>query len=223
VFYAHKNLGGRIACMYVKCCPKPLFTILFSQGNVEDLGQSCSFFLGLGSRLNCNIFSYDYTGYGTSVGEPSEKNMYADIEAAWNKMQTKFGVRSENVIIYGKSFGCGPTIELASNIKFGGVILQTPMMSAMSIVSNSRTTGILKLLDAFNNIDKIARVTSPVLVIHGTEDEIVPFSHGQAIYKACPNPVEPLWVEGAGQHDLELYTQYLDRLRTFLATELTIG
>ena len=45
------------------------------------------------------------------------------------------------------------------------------------------------------SIDKIPKVTSPVLVIHGTEDEVIDFSHGLAIYEKCPRPVEPLWVE----------------------------
>jgi fermentation-respiration switch protein FrsA (DUF1100 family) len=57
--------------------------IRFSHGNAVDLGQMSSFYIGLGSRINCNIFSYDYAGYGTSSGKPSEKNLYADIDAAW--------------------------------------------------------------------------------------------------------------------------------------------
>ena len=90
------------------------------------------------------------------------------------------------------------------------------------------------------SIDKIPRVSSPVLVIHGTEDEVIDFSHGLAIYERCPRAVEPLWVEvchlllkggylttkysnfqGAGHNDVELYNQYLERLKTFVAHELT--
>lgn len=47
----------------------------------------------------------------------------------------------------------------------------------------------------FYSIDKVPKVTSPVLVIHGTEDEVINFSHGLAIYERCPRAVEPLWVE----------------------------
>lgn len=49
--------------------------------------------------------------------------------------------------------------------------------------------------DAFPSIDKVPKVTSPVLVIHGTEDEVIDFSHGLTIYEKCPRAVEPLWVE----------------------------
>lgn len=75
------------------------------------------------------------------------------------------------------------------------------------------------LLYSFS-IDKASKITSPVLVIHGTEDEVIDFSHGLSIYEKCPKAVEPLWVEGAGHNDIELYNQYLDRLKKFVAIEL---
>lgn len=69
--------------------PTPRYTVLFSHGNAVDLGQMSSFYIGLGTRLNCNIFSYDYSGYGVSSGKPSEKNLYADIDAAWQALRTR--------------------------------------------------------------------------------------------------------------------------------------
>lgn len=65
------------------------YTVLFSHGNAVDLGQMSSFYIGLGTRINCNIFSYDYSGYGASTGKPSEKNLYADIDAAWHALRTR--------------------------------------------------------------------------------------------------------------------------------------
>lgn len=76
------------------------------------------------------------------------------------------------------------------------------------------------LLFFFFSIDKVSKVASPVLVIHGTEDEVIDFSHGLAIYERCPRAVEPLWVEGAGHNDIELYAQYLERLKQFISFEL---
>lgn len=53
-----------------------------------------------------------------------------------------------------------------------------------------------KLIVILNlSIDKVSKVKSPVLVIHGTEDEVIDFSHGIGIYERCPKAVEPLWVE----------------------------
>ena len=63
--------------------------LLFSQ----DIGQMSSFYFSLGSKLDCNIFTYDYSGYGESEGRPTEKNLYSDVQAAWNALRTRYGIR----------------------------------------------------------------------------------------------------------------------------------
>ncbi|XP_030323661.1 alpha/beta hydrolase domain-containing protein 17B isoform X2 [Calypte anna] len=183
-FMTRTSKGNRIACMFVRCSPNAKYTLLFSHGNAVDLGQMSSFYIGLGSRINCNIFSYDYSGYGASSGKPTEKNLYADIDAAWVALRTRYAIRPENVIIYGQSIGTVPSVDLAASI------------------------------------DKISKITSPVLIIHGTEDEVIDFSHGLTLFERCQRPVEPLWVEGAGHNDVELYGQYLERLKKFVSQEL---
>ncbi|XP_057400293.1 alpha/beta hydrolase domain-containing protein 17C isoform X2 [Balaenoptera acutorostrata] len=90
VFFSRTARDNRLGCMFVRCAPSSRYTLLFSHGNAVDLGQMCSFYIGLGSRINCNIFSYDYSGYGVSSGKPSEKNLYADIDAAWQALRTRF-------------------------------------------------------------------------------------------------------------------------------------
>ncbi|KAK2721493.1 alpha/beta hydrolase domain-containing protein 17B-like [Artemia franciscana] len=218
VCYARTSRGNKISCMFVKCSPNARYTILFSHGNAVDLGQMSSFYLGLGSRINCNIFSYDYSGYGASSGTPSEKNLYSDIDAAWQCLRTRYGISPENCIIYGQSIGTVPTVDLASRYEVGAVILHSPLMSGMRVAfPNTRRTWCF---DAFPSIDKVSKVNSPVLVIHGTEDEVINFSHGLEIHSKCPKAVEPLWVEGAGHNDVELYSQYLERLKQFVSTEL---
>ena len=220
VFHTRTARGNRIACMYVKCAPNARFTILHSHGNAVDLGQMSSFYLGLGTRINCNIFSYDYSGYGVSDGKPSEKNLYADIEAAWQALCTRLAISPENIILYGQSIGTVPTVDLASRYEVGGVILHSPLTSGMR-VAFPQTNRTWRFFDPFPSIDKVPRLTSPVLVIHGTEDEVINFSHGLAIYEACRGAVEPLWVEGAGHDDVELYSEYWERLETFLELELS--
>ena len=73
--------------------------------------------------------------------------------------------------------------------------------------------------DVFNT--KMSRVSAPTLIIHGTKDEIIDFHHGQALYDNAANPVEPLWVEGAGHNDVALYNDYLVRLKTFINKQRT--
>uniref|UniRef100_A0A8C4QCS3 Protein ABHD13 n=1 Tax=Eptatretus burgeri TaxID=7764 RepID=A0A8C4QCS3_EPTBU len=212
--------GSRLACMFVRCTPESRFTLLFSHGNAVDLGQMSSFYLGLGTRLGCDVFSYDYSGYGASSGKPSEKNLYADVEAAWHVLCNRYAVPPESIILYGQSIGTVPTVDLASRFECAAVVLHSPLTSGMRVAfPNTRRT---YCFDAFPSIDKIARVRAPVLVIHGTEDEVIDFSHGLAMYERCQRPVEPLWVEGAGHNDVELYGQYLERLKRFVGSEIPL-
>ncbi|XP_033120696.1 alpha/beta hydrolase domain-containing protein 17B-like [Anneissia japonica] len=218
VFSTRSKRGNKVACMFVRCSQNPHFTILFSHGNAVDIGQMSSFYLGLGTRINCNIFSYDYSGYGGSTGKPLERNLYADIDAAWQALRTRYGISPEHIVLYGQSIGTVPTVDLASRYECAAVILHSPLMSGMRVAfpETKRTW----CFDAFPSIDKITKVSSPVLVIHGTEDEVIDFSHGLAMYERCPRAVDPLWVEGAGHNDVELYSQYLERLKHFTSVEL---
>uniref|UniRef100_A0AAZ3RT56 palmitoyl-protein hydrolase n=1 Tax=Oncorhynchus tshawytscha TaxID=74940 RepID=A0AAZ3RT56_ONCTS len=209
VFLTRSSRGNRVGCM---------FTVLFSHGNAVDLGQMSSFYIGLGTRINCNIFSYDYSGYGVSTGKPSEKNLYADIDAAWQALRTRYGISPENIILYGQSIGTVPTVDLASRYECAAVVLHSPLTSGMRVAFPD--TKKTYCFDAFPNIEKVSKITSPVLIIHGTEDEVIDFSHGLALFERCPKAVEPLWVEGAGHNDIELYSQYLERLRRFIGQEL---
>lgn len=218
VFYAQYGRNERIACMYVRACKNPKYTILFSHGNAADLGLMSSFYLGLGNKINCNVFGYDYSGYGLSSGKASEKSLYTNIEVAWNELRRRYDVQANKVILYGQSIGTVPTVDLASKFDFAGIILHSPLTSGLRLAfPNTRRTWFF---DAFPNIDKVPKINSPVLVIHGTEDEVIDISHGQAIHSLCRNPVSPLWVEGAGHNDIELFREYLERVKKFINSDI---
>ncbi|XP_069505597.1 alpha/beta hydrolase domain-containing protein 17A isoform X2 [Ambystoma mexicanum] len=133
VFMTKSSRGNRIGCMYIRCVPGARFTILFSHGNAVDLGQMSSFYIGLGTRINCNIFSYDYSGYGVSTGRASEKNIYADIDAAWQALRTRYGISPENIILYGQSIGTVPTVDLASRYECAAVVLHSALTSGIRV------------------------------------------------------------------------------------------
>lgn len=220
VFYAECRRNERIACMYVKACKNPKYIILFSHGNAADLGLMSSFYLGLGNKIQCNVFGYDYSGYGLSSGKPSEKSLYTNIEAAWNELKRRYDVPASKVILYGQSIGTVPTVDLASKHDFAGIVLHSPLTSGLRLAfPNTKRTWFF---DAFPNIDKVPKIKSPVLVIHGTEDEVIDISHGQVIHSLCKNPVSPLWVEGAGHNDIELFREYLERIKKFINQDIVI-
>uniref|UniRef100_A0A1B6DNQ5 Serine aminopeptidase S33 domain-containing protein n=1 Tax=Clastoptera arizonana TaxID=38151 RepID=A0A1B6DNQ5_9HEMI len=216
-FYAETKYGNRIACMYMRLNPGRKLTLFYSHENASDLGNAFKTLGFLGIRLGCNVFSYDYSGYGMSTGVPSEKNVYGDAEAAYDAMLDRYGLSDRDVVLYGRSIGSVPTVDLASKTAVAGVVLESGLCSACRVIFKDPASCCDS---SFNTIDKVPKVTSPVLVIHGTEDEVIDFSHGLAIYERCPRAVEPLWVEGAGHNDVELYTQYLERLKQFVSVEL---
>ena len=133
VFRTRTRRGNTIGCMYVKNSANSKYTILFTHGNAVDLGQMSSFFVGLASRINCNIFAFDYSGYGVSTGKPSEKNIYADIEAAWTALRQKYNLSPNQIILYGQSIGTVATVHLATQYEVAGVILHAPLMSGMRV------------------------------------------------------------------------------------------
>ncbi len=108
-----------------------------SHGNAVDIGQMSSFFYTLGSRLGCNILAYDYSGYGASTGRATEKNLYADIEAAWNALISKYGTSPSSIILYGQSIGTAPTVDLAARHQCAGVVVHSALMSGMRLAFNT--------------------------------------------------------------------------------------
>ncbi|CAF1075439.1 unnamed protein product [Adineta steineri] len=213
-YFVTTSRHNQIACVYVKCTPNPKYYILFSHGNAVDLGQMSSFFIVLGTRLQCNIFSYDYSGYGASQGTASEKNMYADIEATYNSIKQRYHIPEAKIILYGQSIGTVPTIDLASRFNdcCAACVLHSPLTSGMRVAfpETKRTW----CCDAFPSIDKIHRIRSIVLIIHGTEDDVIDVSHGFALYNRVhvQHQTDPLWLDGAGHNDIEAHGQYVERL-----------
>ncbi|KAF9684033.1 hypothetical protein SADUNF_Sadunf04G0075600 [Salix dunnii] len=191
--------GNHVVAVYFKN-PAASLTVLYSHGNAADLGQMYDLFCELSLHLHVNLMGYDYSGYGKSTGKPTEQNTYVDIEAAYRCLEEKYGVKEEDVILYGQSVGSGPTLDLATRLpKLRAVVLHSPIASGL------------------RNIDKIPFVTCPVLVIHGTDDEVVSWSHGKQLWERCKEKYEPLWVKGGNHCDLELYPQYIKHLKKFIS------
>ncbi|KAJ8774707.1 hypothetical protein K2173_017153 [Erythroxylum novogranatense] len=206
--------GNDIVAMFVKN-PSASLTVLYSHGNAADIGQMYHMFTELSLHLNVNLMGYDYSGYGQSSGKPSEQDTYADIEASYKCLEETYGAKEEDIVLYGQSVGSGPTLELATHLPhLRAVILHSPILSGLRVMYPVKKTF---WFDIYKNIDKIPFVNCPVLVIHGTEDEVVDFSHGKQLWELCKEKYEPLWVKGGNHCNLELYPEYLRHLKKFVS------
>ncbi|XLU20749.1 protein ABHD17B isoform X1 [Arachis ipaensis] len=162
------------------------------------------------------LLRYDYSGYGQSSGKPSEQNTYSDIEAAYKCLQESYGTKQEDIILYGQSVGSGPSLDLAARLpQLRAVVLHSPILSGLRVMYPVKHT---YWFDIYKNIDKIPLVNCPVLIIHGTADEVVDCSHGKQLWELCKEKYEPLWLNGGNHCDLELFPEYIKHLKKFITT-----
>ena len=201
----------RISAVYLPN-PAATYTILYIHGNAEDLGDIQPV-LGQLQNIGFSVFAYDYRGYGTSEGTPTEGNAYRDVETAYNFLTEQLGVPPERIITYGRSVGGGSAVDLAARKPIAGLIMESSFISAFRAIV---PIPILPF-DKFRNIDKIKRVNCPVLVMHGKGDRVIPFRHGEKLFAAAPKPKLSLWVEEAGHNDFIWVAgeRYGDTLREF--------
>ncbi|KAI3687625.1 hypothetical protein L1987_81325 [Smallanthus sonchifolius] len=205
--------GNKIIAFYFKN-PYARLTLLYSHGNAADLGQLFDLFVQLKANLRVNLMGYDYSGYGASTGKPTELNTYADIEAVYECLQTEYGVSQEDLILYGQSVGSGPTLHLASKLpRLRGVVLHSAILSGLRVVCHVNCSFCF---DIYKNVNKVRKVKCPTLVIHGTEDDVVNWLHGNRLWKLAKDPYEPLWVKGGGHCNLELDPDYIRHLYKFI-------
>jgi abhydrolase domain-containing protein 17 len=172
------------------------YTLLYIHGNAEDLGNIRPL-LGHLHSWGFSVFAYDYRGYGTSSGKPSESNAYEDADAAYTYLTQQLKIPASQIIVYGRSVGGGSATELASKNVVAGLILESTFTSTFRVV----VPFPLLPFDKFTNLDKISKVRCPVLVMHGQSDEIIPFHHGRSLYEAAAQPKMSLWVVNAGHNN----------------------
>lgn len=176
--------------------PQSAYTVLYIHGNAEDLGDVRPVLDRLHS-WGFSVFAYDYRGYGTSDGKPSEENAYQDAYAAYAYLIQQLKIPPEQIIVYGRSVGGGSATELAAQSPVAGLILESTFTSAFRVVAPFP----LLPFDKFSNLDKLQKIHCPVLVMHGQADQTIPPQHGQLLYEAAPEPKMSLWVAEAGHDD----------------------
>ncbi len=182
--------GRTISARYL-VHPDAEYTVLYSHGNAEDLGDLRDF-LQEYRDLGFSVLAYDYSGYGTSTGAASTPRACEDAEAALGFLRQHEKVPLDRIILHGRSVGGGPALYLAEKYQVGGLVVESAFVTAFRVI----TRVPLVPFDKFRNISRIGRVNCPVLVIHGREDDVVPFWHGEALYRRAREPKRSCWLDG---------------------------
>lgn len=196
--------GVRIHGWFVPASGRARATVLFCHGNGGNMGDRVDIIRIL-NDLGLNVMIFDYRGYGTSGGRPSEKGTYLDAEVAYVYALKRSNDDPDSVIIYGKSLGGAVGIDLATRRKARVLISDSAFTSTEAMAEEMYPALPAKyfLRIKYDNISKIGRIDMPKLIIHSRDDEMVPFHHGEALFNAAGDPKE--FYDMRGDHNGAVY------------------
>jgi fermentation-respiration switch protein FrsA (DUF1100 family) len=169
----------RLPALHVKM-PGAIYTILYSHGNAEDLSLVMDDVQYMAETTNANVLAYDYVGYSLSRCEgraPSETRVYRSIDAAWNFLVKGANIPQNRIVIFGRSIGSGPSVDLASRAHMcpAAVVLQSPLASGARVLFG-RIGAIFRFFDIFINCEKIHRIQCKTFIMHGLSHPFLLFS-----------------------------------------------
>ena len=190
-------------------------TILIFHGNAGNLFNRV-YKLNELNKLDVNILLISWRGFSGNKGKPTEKNLYHDAEEAIKWLNNR-GAISKNIILYGESLGTGVATELGTSNAFGGIILESPFTSIANtakIYYPYLPVNII-LKDRYNSIGKIKNITTPILIMHGKKDNIVPQKMGLELYEKANQPKFSYFPEN-DDHMMEYNDNLLNSIKLFI-------
>jgi pimeloyl-ACP methyl ester carboxylesterase len=201
-------LGGRV---YAAENGDPM--ILYFHGNGE-IASDYDSIAPLYNQLGITLFVVDYRGYGASDGTPTATALVADSRVCFDRaretVKQAAGIEPGNVYVMGRSLGSAAALEIAHTTSVGldGLIIESGFAYTFPLIER---IGFLQIEDAFEykdgfgNLEKIAEVSIPTLIIHGERDWIIPIGDAEALYEASTaSDKRFVRVPGAGHNDLML-------------------
>lgn len=213
--FPYDEKGRSVAMVFLEN-PDSRYLVFYHHGNGEDL-QGILPRLEALRQMGFAVLAWDYPGYGTSEGSPSEKSVLRAAGRIWESIPEQFNYRHDQVILYGRSLGGGPAIDLSARYEPAGLVLEGVFTSIFRV---GLPFNFLPW-DIFDNLKRIEKIQCPVLFLHGTEDRTVPFAHAERLFEKAPQPKTFSWFSDTGHNDIlesypEIYYSSLDRFREVL-------
>lgn len=176
--------------------------VLLCHGNAGNVGDRV-----LHAALLCaaglDVLLFDYRGYGRSSGRPGEAGTYRDARAARAALLARDDVDPASVVYLGESLGGGVALELALEHPPSGLVLMSTFTSVADMARDHYAAVPAAMVpDAYPSLRRVRELRAPLLVVHGDRDDIVPLSHGQALFDAAPEPKQLHVIRGVGHNDL---------------------
>jgi fermentation-respiration switch protein FrsA (DUF1100 family) len=191
--------GIRLLAWYVPPpAQKPV--VLYFHGNAGTIENRSHWLLEF-ANAGLGVLMPEYRGYGGNRGQPTEAGLYADAAAAMDFLARE-GITADRIVVYGESLGTGLATQLASQHQVAALVLEAPYTSIMAAAAAHYwfLPVSLFLHDRFDSLSRIAQVRSPILIMHGDRDRIVPPALGRELFAAAPEPKE-FWSVPEGAHE----------------------
>ena len=187
--------------------------LVWSHGNGGNVAGRAGVVLALATR-GVGVLAYDYRGYGRSDGRPSEPGVYRDAEAAYDEVRAA-GVPASQVVAFGESLGGAVSIYLATRRPCAAVAVVSTFTCLRDVARHHY--GMLAALAGarFDARARLGELSVPILVAHGDEDELVPFTLGEQLFEAARPPRRFLRVAGAHHNDIFDSAELLDAIAGF--------
>ena len=176
---------------------EPTGVVLFFHGNAGNISHRLDS-VEVFHELNLDVLIIDYRGYGESTGKTSEQGTYLDAQSAWEYLVGTRGIAADQIVIFGRSLGGAVASWLAARVTPGAVILESCFTSGPDMADRLYPFLPVRWITRLKYpvIDNVKHFSSPLLVIHSQQDEIIPFDMGQSIFATAPAPKDFLEITG---------------------------
>lgn len=180
--------------------PQPRGTVLFLHGNAGNISHRIDS-VAMFHRLGYSTLIFDYRGYGSSSGKPTEQGTYHDAEAAWRYLTEQQQIPSCRIVLFGESLGGAVAAWLAAREKPAALVIASGFTSVPDLGQQLYPYLPVRLLSRirYDTRESLRSVTAPVLIAHSKEDDIIPYEHGRALFAAA-NPAKQ-FLDLAGGHN----------------------
>jgi fermentation-respiration switch protein FrsA (DUF1100 family) len=195
--------GIQIQGIHFRRADKPGRLIIYFHGNAGNLYHRIDESVML-MKSGCDVLLIGYRGYGKSEGTPSETGIYRDGESALNYAAGTLGYKLNMISLYGRSLGTTVAVYTAQNCGLSRVILITPLSSGddmAQVFTGSFLTSFIG--GTFDSIGRINNIRVPILFIHGTSDEVVPYIQGKKLFDKFTGSKKMVTIPNGRHNDLE--------------------
>ncbi|MFO1088209.1 MAG: alpha/beta hydrolase [Hyphomicrobiales bacterium] len=192
-------------------------TVLYFHGNAGTLADRTERFAFYQAQ-GFGVLFVSWRGYGGSTGSPSEQGLLTDAGTAYDWLVSQ-GVASASICVVGESLGSGPATALATTKPVAALALEAPYSSMVETATFHYPWLPVSLMlhDRYESAARIGGLKAPLLVVHGTADQVVPYALGKKLYEAAPEPKRMITVDGADHMDVFSPPTWAEEAKLFLS------